>query len=311
MIRAGFIVHPLVGWQLRPAGVKLRHFPVLVGGPGSTDAVGLWAEVGLATPQGPASLLVAGLPAPPAVLRERPEAARAWTLRAARLLEDAGAEAIGLASVLPYLLSRGSWLAERVQVPVTTGWPSTTWALHQQVRAHRPPPATVDLLGAGTPVGFGLAAALVADGYTVRAHASSRAVARRLERLGVEVRPAEALDSGLWVGAETLGPTELPVPFGPGVLVDLALPGTLPAPVPGLTVVPGEALLAPSRLRGRFWGSVWLGLSGYGRGRLYACAAEPLVVAAAGPLDSASRWPGAEPAEQAGAGLTRLGFRPA
>ena len=96
----------------------------------------------------------------------------------------------------------------------------------------------------------------------------------------------EAVQShSIVVGAGTTGSVIDPEWLKPkAVLLDVALPSSLkPGRRPkGLLVLAAEAMELPERWSRGFWGHVYHLLAGYGPSQVFACLAEPMVMAAQG-----------------------------
>jgi predicted amino acid dehydrogenase len=87
------------------------------------------------------------------------------------------------------------------------------------------------------------------------------------------------------VGAGTTGEVIDPRWLRPQTaLLDVALPSSLkPGPRPkGLLVLAAEAMELPEGWSRGFWGRVYHLLAGYGPSQVFACLAEPMVMAAQG-----------------------------
>jgi len=200
-----------------------------------------------------------------------------------------GVQAVGLGSLLAVVGGRGEELARRVDVPITTGAAATAWAAAGNALevARAVGEERVAVLGFGGAVGEAVARLLVRNGLQVLAVGKGKAPTRRAEEVGVSLRSVEeALGATrVVVGAATSGGALAPeILQTETVLVDVALPSTLaPGPVPrGVQVLAGEAMELPPGWRRGFWGWLYHFISGYGPGQIYACLAEPLVMAAQG-----------------------------
>ena len=205
------------------------------------------------------------------------------------VLASGAVQAVGLGSLLSVVAGRGESLAQRVSVPVTTGNAATAWAawrnLHQVLDEHGK--QRVALLGFSGGVGGVLAELLAEDGVDVVLGGSGKVLERRAKKLGFELLPEEqaAASAKVIVGAATTGGTLDPsVLQDNSVLLDVALPPTLKAGArpSGLRVLAGEAVgLPPGWIRDG-WGQLYHLFAGYGPWQLFACLAEPLVLAASG-----------------------------
>jgi predicted amino acid dehydrogenase len=320
LIRFAFLVHPLAGFQRRLMGIRRVHGPLVLGQPAGVDAVGVSAKIRIPTAVGEAEGLIVAVPDLADELVADQSRALALEERAARVAEAEGALVIGLGSALAVVAGRGQPLSQATRLPVTTGHASTAWAtaaITKLVLAERGlPKGPVAVLGFQGAVGEAVAGLLAQEGVEIWVDGSSPAAEKRARQLGcVPATLAEAVGRcTIVVGASTTGPVLDPALLVPDTtLVDLALPPTLsPGPTPpGFRVVAGEALRVPGRLRGGFWGAIWLLLAQYGRGNVYACLAEPAAMALTGERGwSHGRRLSLESVRTAGSVLTHLGFRP-
>ncbi len=249
-----------------------------VGRPGQICKVGI---------EGVAHGVVVSVPLVPEELLSDQEGALQGMVQG--VLASGAVQAVGLGSLLSVVAGRGESLAQRISVPVTTGNAATAWAawrnLHQVLDEHGK--QRVALLGFSGGVGGVLAQLLAEDGVDVVLGGSGKVLERRAKKLGFELLPEEqaAASAKVIVGAATTGGTLDPrVLQEDSVLLDVALPPTLKAgPRPsGLRVLAGEAVgLPPGWIRDG-WGQLYHLFAGYGPWQLFACLAEPLVLAATG-----------------------------
>jgi len=313
--RFGFLVHPLVSWHRRVVGVRRLHLAMAMGGSAGIEAVGQVAALRFRTGLGQVDGVIVGVPHLAEALVADQQLALTLQVRAAHEAIALGAEVIGLGSALAVVAGRGMALAERMSIPVTTGNAATAWATAttaQRVLADRPGP--VGVLGFKGTVGDAVALRLAAAGHEVWAEATGRA-RRRAEAIGCRPAPVDEVLARcpVLVGATTTGPVLDPAQVPPQrVLIDLALPPTLgPGPRPeGLQVVAAEALSVPRRVQRGFWGAIWLGLAGYGRGVVYACLVEPaaMVLTGSKPYGLGRRLD-PEAVDEVGRVLDQMGFR--
>jgi fatty aldehyde-generating acyl-ACP reductase len=315
--RFAFLVHALVPFHQRVIGVRAAHVALATGGTGGIEAVTRIGVVELPTSEGPVFGHIIGVPDLPGQLVEDQNRALALQIRAARIAEAEGVSVIGLGSALAVVAGRGTALAEQTPLPVTTGQAATAWACAEiTVRAHESVGGPIGVLGYAGAVGEAVAHRLRARGLEVIVDAQGKAAQRRADDIGATRAPIEEVvaRARLLVGTSTTGPLLDPqkVPAN-RVLVDLALPPTLasgPRP-PGWTILGGETLRVPGRRRGGFWGTLWLAFAGYGRSAIYACVAEPAVMAITGHRGfSAGRHLNPEHVDAVGRELQRLGFQP-
>jgi predicted amino acid dehydrogenase len=299
-------------------GVRRLHLPLTLNQPVSTDAVGVTARLRFTTQLGEVHGLIVGIPDLPEQLVANQGRALAMQRRGADCAIALGVRAIGLGSALAVVAGRGRALGAELTTPVTTGHAATAWAtacIADEVLANQREP--VGVLGFKGPVGDAVTRQLVETGHEVWVHASGAAAARRATQVGAmqaESVGEVAQRCRVLVGCNTTGPVLEPTAVRDNtVLIDNALPRTLapgPSP-PGLVIVPGETLAPPHRVRAGFWGQVWLGLAGYGRGVIYACLAEPLAMSVLGEGSySGGRRLDLERVRAAGDALIRLGFTP-
>lgn len=198
-------------------------------------------------------------------------------------------DAVGLGSLLAVVGSRGQALASRTSVPVTSGAAATTWAaLQNTLRVlEKTGQQKVALVGFSGTVGEALAAALAESGVAVTVGGVGGALKRRARALGMDmVEVEEAVrEHQVVVGAGTTGEVIDPRWLRPQTaLLDVALPSSLkPGPRPkGLLVLAAEAMELPEGWSRGFWGRVYHLLAGYGPSQVFACLAEPMVMAAQG-----------------------------
>lgn len=320
MRRFGFLVHPLTPLHRRVSGVRRGHFSLARDGEAGIEAVGLLAEVHFETPLGAAAALLVGVPDLGAVLAEHQERARVHRERAAWDAHRLGAEVIGLGNALAVVAGRGARLAQDTGLPICDGHAATAWTAMELTRqaAARHGQGAIGVLGFKGAVGEAVAAGLAAQGYQVWVEASGARTDRRAREVGATPLPLAQIlaHAPILVGAATTGPTLDPHDLHDGtVLIDLSLPPTLASGAlpKGVRIYAGETLTAPGAMRPTdLWGHAWLALAGYGRGRVYACLAEPMVLALAGqaPPPPGRRLEAAAVAEM-GRLLTAAGFRPA
>ena len=200
-----------------------------------------------------------------------------------------GVQAVGLGSLLAVVGSRGEALAKRTEVPITSGAAATTWAaMKNTLRVLEVTgESSVAMVGFSGTVGEALGEALGRAGVEVWVGAKGKAVARRAASLGLKHASVEEAVRGrrIVVGAGTTGAVLEPSILEPhSILLDVALPSSLkkgrrPA---GLQVLAAEAVALPKGWKRGFWGRLYHLLAGYGPSQIYACLAEPMVMAAQG-----------------------------
>jgi predicted amino acid dehydrogenase len=317
--RYAFLIHPLVPWHRRILAARRLHVPGMLAQGAGVDLVGPGALVRMQTAAGDVEALIVGVPDLAAEIIGDQSRALALMLRATRSAEAHGAQVIGLANALGVVAGRGSELQRHTSLPVTSGQASTAWACTEITRAQLArrgtPRGPVAVFGFTGTVGDAVATLLASEGVDVRVEAAGAALAKRAESVGVRALEREELlaTCDVLVGANTTGPVLSPKALRPDTwLVDLALPPTLePGPLPkGFLRVPGEVVHVPGRMRAGFWGRLWLLFAGYGRGRVFACFAEPAVMALTGERDfSRGRRLDVARVRAVGLALRHLGFR--
>ena len=136
------------------------------------------------------------------------------------------------------------------------------------------------------------------------------------EALGCSVMSKEELLStcSLLVGAATKGPVLAAEEITQATtIVDLALPPTIGSGRAGypIEIIPGESLLLSGKITASFWGKLWLLFANYGKGRVFACFAEPAAKTLFDLPDTiGQRRLSLATVNQYGDALTRLGFSP-
>ncbi len=283
-VRFAFLVHPLAPFHRRVVGVRRADLRAALGldspglGPGALCTLGVGESL-----EG----TVVTVPWLPPELLDNQQGAVDVMVEAVQALEDV--RAVGLGSLLAVVAGRGEALASRVDVPVTTGAAATAWAAAGNAisAAQALGVERVAVLGVGGAVGQAVARLLQRSGLDVVAGGGGRGPQRRAEALGIPLQPPLEAVSGcrVVVGAATSGGGLPPSSLQPGtVLLDVALPSTLgPGRIPpGVRVLAGEAVELPDAWRRGFWGWLYHMLSGYGPSQIFACLAEPMVMAATG-----------------------------
>jgi predicted amino acid dehydrogenase len=311
--RFAFLVHPLASLHQRALGLRQARPGLVFGWRDGTSPydIGHVARVGL---RGIAEGVVISVSLTPEQLMADQSRALARMERAVRTLQaEEPVDVVGLGSLCAVVAGRGEALAERVDVPVTTGGAATAWALLENTRAvQRVRGGPVAVVGARSPVGRAVAALLSADGVDV--HVDSRRAARGLN-VTAFASPEEAVAGcSVVAGAGPTGGTVAPEAFAAGaVLVDVAIPPTPTGPVPrGVRVLAGEAVSVPRSWTRGGWGRIYQVLAGYGPWQAYACLIEPLVMAAQGRKVAYALGRRLDPDDVArfGEAATAYGFKP-
>jgi len=225
-----------------------------------------------------------------------------------------GYKAVGLGSLCAVVGGRGTALAERLEVPVTTGAAATAWALWRNVAAvadARGIVGPIAVVGSAGPVGRAVAALLASEGRLVRVDSK-----RGGRKLAVEVCSSieDTLDGApLVVGAGPTGASVEPEWVAPGaIVVDVAIPLTIKGrPPEGVTVMAGEAVSMPPELHNGGWGPLYQVFAGYGPWQLFACVIEPLVMVSEGRREpyALGRKLSPDTVRAFGEAAERLGFR--
>jgi predicted amino acid dehydrogenase len=278
-----FLVHALTPAHKRILGARFSDPELMAGGKGW----GVPGRLCRIVVEGLAIGEVISLPLLPEELLTDQEGALGRMEDAIRRAEGPVA-AVGLGSVLAVVAGRGEALAERVNVPVTTGAAATSWAaLGNTLRVHERLGGPIAVLGASGTVGDALVEALCGLGHEVIAGGAGKALERRCKTLGAKLLPEEeaAGAARVVVGAATTGGTLAPEHLQPhSVLIDVALPPTLqrgPLP-PGVVILAGEAVDLPRGWTRGLWGQLYHLFAGYGPQQIFACLAEPMVMAIQG-----------------------------
>ncbi len=213
-------------------------------------------------------------------------------MRAAVARAGGAVDVVGLGSVLAVIAGRGTALQEHLWQPVTTGAAATAWAAAENARAAAVgagcwPVGPIAVLGHRGTVGSAVIEQLLSDGareIRVAARGGQAARAREQGLVPCHDEAAAVMGCPVVVGASTTGRILAPSALDRGaVLVDVAIPRTLSGPPRrGTRVLAGEAVLPPAGYRKGRWGAVYHILAGYGPSHLFACLAEPMLMAAEG-----------------------------
>jgi predicted amino acid dehydrogenase len=253
----------------------------------------------------PVTGLLAAIPTLTDALLTEQAAGVTAILDAVRLCNGAGARVVGLGAVAAVIGGQGKAVAEDAPCAVTTGNAMTAWAAVETwtrfatLRGRLEP---VGLFGWPGAVAGGILRLLVDRGATVRIVSANPPVPllRMLERLGrdspgrAEVVPHEnaVLDTGqvLIAASSTGGRIPLSALPAGAVVIDVAAPVDVDFDVPfreDVLVLDGEMVRLPGRLRGTEpWQTLYGWVTGQGE-RIFACFAEPMLLARSGRLDLA------------------------
>ena len=282
--RFAFLVHPLTMNQRRFVGVRRMDWALYTRKHGRHFQAGRICSLEM---KGVAMGEVVSVPWLPQELIGDQSGGVEAMASAVEQLKDV--QAVGLGSLLAVMGARGEALAERCEVPITTGAAATSWAAIENTLQvlERTGETEVAVLGFSGTVGEAVAEGLASAGVKVVVGGKGKALARRAEGMGIGFSSIEEAVRGrrIVVGAGTTGGVLEPGFLQPhSVLLDVALPSTLrvgPRPK-GLIVLAAEAMNLPEGWRRGFWGQVYHLISGYGPSQIYACLAEPMVMAALG-----------------------------
>lgn len=299
-MRFGFVVHPLTPFQQRLLGVRSADLELLRNRSSRRTPGRVISRLRLERPgAAPVEGLLAAIPSLPEPLLAEQGAAVADILDAVRLCRDAGAGVVGLGAVTAVVGGQGKAVAEAAPCGVTSGNALTTWAavetwarFGEQVGRRSP----VGLYGLPGAVAGGILQLLVHRGDSVLAVVERPAtpLLRLVDRLNAagpgHVRfvasPAEVLGAGhvLIAASSTGGRLSLAaLPHG-AVVIDVAAPVDVLYDVPhreDVLLLDGEMVRLPGRLHGTEpWQTLYGLVTGQGE-RIFACFAEPMLLAGA------------------------------
>lgn len=326
MTRFGFVVHPLVPSQRVLMAIRTLTPSLLTGAGTGTPVVARFPRV--RSPAGPeVDGVVRAAPLLPGAMLAEQEFAVERIAAAANALAADGASVVGLGALCAVVGSRGEEVARRVSVPVTTGVSYTAFA------AARTLDRVAEELGervagrrvaiAGLPGALAVAVAELVAARRARVvllDGPVKARERLATRIGAEVAmdaATAAREADYLVGASSTGGALDPGWLrGGSVVIDVAEPRDLPraaAHPPGRLVVDGENVSLPPASRGGFgfWTTIYNWLIGQRQGTVYACFAEPIVLALEGRAESFSLGKEISPekAEEIGRLGEKHGFR--
>jgi predicted amino acid dehydrogenase len=299
-MRFGFVVHPLTPFQQRLIGVRSAD-PELLRNRDSLRPPGrVISHLRLERPGAPpVEGLLAAIPTLPEPLLAEQSAGVTDILDAVRLCREAGAGVVGLGAVTAVVGGQGKAVAEASPCGVTSGnalttWAAVeTWARFSELVGH---PSPVGLYGLPGAVAGGILQLLVHRGDSVLAVVDRPAtpLTRLAERLNASgpgrvrfVRTAaEVVGAGhvLIAASSTGGRLSLgALPHG-AVVIDVAAPVDVLFDVPpreDVLLLDGEMVRLPGRLRGTEpWQTLYGLVTGQGE-RIFACFAEPMLLAGA------------------------------
>lgn len=309
--RFGFVVHALSPLHRAAIGVRGAHVNMALWRDDGRDPHRITTLCTLRL--GDITGEVIAIPLTPDQMLADQQLALVRMVQAVEQLEPV--DAVGLGSLCAVVAGRGEALAEWVDPPITTGGAATAWALTENTRTilRERPDQPVALVGSRSPVGQAVAQLLAADGAKLRM--DSKRAARRIPNATGFASPEAAVEGcALIVGAGPTGGTLEAEAVSPGaVVVDVAIPATIKGTLPpGVKVMSGEAMATPPGWRSRGWGRAYHLLAGYGLSQVYACLAEPLVMAALGRTEplALGRSIDVDAVRLFGSEAARLGFAP-
>jgi predicted amino acid dehydrogenase len=302
----GFVVHPLMAGQRTLLGLRSRDAALAFTGTSRRPAPRVVSRLRVRDPLGGEcrGLLVAVPHLPEELLADQERGVTA-VLDAVRLCHAEGASVVGLGAVAAVIGGQGKAVAEAAPCPVTTGNTFTALAAVETLdrfrrRGGRRGP--VGLAGPPGSVATAILRLLVARGEHVRiALAAPPAPLRKLavrltaEGPGRAEFVGDALqvlrDRHVLVAASSTG-GRLPLSARPAgsVVIDVAAPVDVLDDVPprdDVLLLDGEYVRLPSPLGGDPWRTLY-GLVTGQRRHVFACYAEPMVLALARRADAAT-----------------------
>jgi predicted amino acid dehydrogenase len=296
----GFVVHPLGPGQRALLGVRSFDPGLALAGRSRRPAARVVSRLQVRDPLGGEcrGLLVA-VPHLPEELLTDQERGVAAVLDAVRLCHDAGASVVGLGAVAAVIGGQGKAVAEAAPCPVTTGNAFTSLAAVETLdrfrrRGGRRGP--VGLMGPPGSVATSILKQLVARADHVRVVlAQPPAPLRKLgERLTAEgpgrvewvADVGDVLAAGQVLVAASSTGGRLPLSSLPAgaVVIDVAAPVDVLDDVPprdDVLLLDGEFVRLPRPLRGDHWRTAYGVVTGQRR-HIFACFAEPMVLALSG-----------------------------
>lgn len=297
-MRFGFVVHPLTDFQTRLLGVRSGDLRLMRGHPSARPPARVISRLRL-DGLGPAAVegLLVAVPNLPEALLNDQEGGVTDVLDAVRLCNGAGAGVVGLGAVTAVIGAQGKAIAERAPCAVTSGNALTTWAAVETWRrwlALAGGPPVVGLYGLPGAVASGVLRLLVRAGADVRVAAAQPApplvrLVERCDRDGpgrarLVADPLDVLHAGQVLIAASSTGGRLPLSSLPrgAVVIDVAEPVDVMNDVPrreDVLLLDGELVRLPGRLHGTEPWQTLYGLVTGQRGRIFACYAEPMLLA--------------------------------
>lgn len=306
-LRFGFVVHPLGGFQRRLLGVRSADMPLMSGRPSTRPPGRLISRLQLEVAGRPTvEGVLAAIPALPEALLTDQSRGVEDVLDAVRLCNGFGASVVGLGAVTAVIGGQGKAIAEAAPCAVTSGNAMTAWAASETWRRFaelRRGPLRAGLFGLPGAVSGGILRLLVRAGAEVFAAlpAPPMPLLRLAQRLNAEGpgrvgfvpdwQTALARGGVLLAASSTGGRIPLgELPAG-SVVIDVAEPVDVLPDVPpreDVLLLDGEMVHLPQPLRGSEpWQTLYGWVTGQ-HGRVFACFAEPMLLAATGRTELAT-----------------------
>lgn len=309
----GFVVHPLTPFQRRLYGVRTLDRRLANGRPPpphdpdqpDTDPARILSRFTVADPHGgQVEGVLVGVPLLPEDMLTDQQGAVSAVRHAVARCHREGASVVGLGAVAAVIGGQGKAVAAEAPCPITTGNTFTavaafqTWRLWRQQAGYRGP---VALMGAPGPVAGGILRMLAADGAQIDLIAPKPSTP--LKRLADEIAgpdqirwcpdPYAVLAEGTpLIAASSTGGRLSRSALPPGaIIIDVAAPvDVLPdgPPREDVLILDGEYVRLPRLTTGvQFWRRIYGWVTGQ-RAHVFACFAEPMVLALSGHCESLS-----------------------
>ncbi len=282
-MRFGFVVHPLNPVQRGLVAVRTLSPAAIAGNGGAGGRVATFHAVRSACGAETAGCVRAVPMLPEAMLREQQEAVERVAVAVRALAEFDRADVVGLGSLCAVVGLRGEEVARRSPVPVTTGSSFTAFAAVRTLErtaaalGERLHGSTVAVAGHPGALAEGIGRLLAARGADVVPIDGPRRGTIPAPDPAEAVRRADFV-----VGASSTGDAIDPAWLVPGsVVVDVAEPRDLRGRTPAeVLVVDGENVTAPpDAFAGGPFTRLYSFVVGHRGGTVYACFAEPVVLA--------------------------------
>ena len=301
--RFGFVVHPLSAPQRALLGIRTLDPPLaFLGRTKRTPARKIATLEMTSYMDDHVDGLLASITELPDGLLSEQAAGVESIVQAVNLCQEAGAQVVGLGAVAAMIGGQGKSVAASVNVPITTGNATTTIAACETVelllsrlgRRRR-----LCLLGPPGPVANGIMQLLVNRGHTLRVVAPNipKPLQRAADTLNEQgygevsfidsVQDALGPENLLVAASSTGGRLRLSELPAQSVVIDVAEPLDVTRDCSrrrDVLVLEGEYLRTPRPLKGGFWRHVY-GVITAQRRHIFACFAEPIVIALSGRTD--------------------------